>query len=616
VTRDYDYANRLTLDEQNVNGLGVKDVNYEYDEEGKAIRLYSAAAGYDYTFNYDLRNRFEKIKTTGASNPSFQYYYDGASNETKRSNLINGVDQSYTPIDALNRMTRRDVIDGNGTNLNAEGYTYDAMSRITRVDRSGNDDSVFDYYQDGEIKSGTYVAPELNAVSYVWDKAGNRTSINDGGVNKTYSPNGINQYTSAEGAAVTNGNDHEIAAYGGVTYDYRNDEQLIQATGGGKTYKLAYDALGRCVKRTLNGAVTYFIYDGEKPILEFDSGGNVVGWNLYGKGIDEIIQRGAYAADSSWHWYFPQQNHEGSVTHLTDTNGAVIEKYKYDAFGEPLILSPNNTQLSTSAYNNRFLFTSREWAPGNLGFYEYRARAYHPRLGRFMSEDPKGFDAGDYNLFRYCHNDPIDRTDPMGLLSGFSQYYLAYDPHEKLDATHDGYHVAGVPGTEEKPGGVHLEVDRSVGTVSHLRSGEAAATTVHTTAKDVSGTPTIHQQIDTRYAADAGPKTQSFTRNNEWTHSSDAIKAVNSYRSQVAAWASTMKMSPAATLGMLRNGAQFGNIRVPSVSGFDAAFHWNNANKWDNPIGPNSWLALNGKERVAPHSPIDPESGNPLDYKE
>jgi hypothetical protein len=31
-----------------------------------------------------------------------------------------------------------------------------------------------------------------------------------------------------------------------------------------------------------------------------------------------------------------------------------------------------------------------------------------------MSEDPKLFDAGDYNLFRYCHNDPIDLTDPMG----------------------------------------------------------------------------------------------------------------------------------------------------------------------------------------------------------
>ena len=32
-----------------------------------------------------------------------------------------------------------------------------------------------------------------------------------------------------------------------------------------------------------------------------------------------------------------------------------------------------------------------------------------------MSEDPKLFDAGDYNLFRYCDNDPIDLTDSMGL---------------------------------------------------------------------------------------------------------------------------------------------------------------------------------------------------------
>lgn len=33
-----------------------------------------------------------------------------------------------------------------------------------------------------------------------------------------------------------------------------------------------------------------------------------------------------------------------------------------------------------------------------------------------MSEDPKLFDAGDYNLFRYCHDDPVNKTDPTGLI--------------------------------------------------------------------------------------------------------------------------------------------------------------------------------------------------------
>jgi RHS repeat-associated protein len=90
----------------------------------------------------------------------------------------------------------------------------------------------------------------------------------------------------------------------------------------------------------------------------------------------------------------------------------IIERYRYDAFGTPTIYAPNWTQRQTSFYNNRFLFTGREYL--GAWIYEYRARVYHAGLGRFMSEDPKLFDAGDYNLFRYCHNDPIDFTDPMG----------------------------------------------------------------------------------------------------------------------------------------------------------------------------------------------------------
>ena len=165
------------------------------------------------------------------------------------------------------------------------------------------------------------------------------------------------------------------------------------------------------MKRTLNGVTIYYVYDGEKPVLEYNSSGTIVGRNLYGKAIDEILLRVDVA--NNWTLYY-QQDHEGSVTHLTNSSGAVIEKYRYDAFGAPTIYNPSNTQLSTSAYNNRFLFTGREYA-ATFSFYEYRTRAYNPTLGRFMSEDPKLFDAGDYNLYRYCHNDPEDLTDPKGL---------------------------------------------------------------------------------------------------------------------------------------------------------------------------------------------------------
>jgi uncharacterized protein RhaS with RHS repeats len=41
---------------------------------------------------------------------------------------------------------------------------------------------------------------------------------------------------------------------------------------------------------------------------------------------------------------------------------------------------------------------------------------YDPSVGRFITEDPIGFNAGDTNLFRYVDNEPTVSTDPSGLL--------------------------------------------------------------------------------------------------------------------------------------------------------------------------------------------------------
>jgi hypothetical protein len=40
---------------------------------------------------------------------------------------------------------------------------------------------------------------------------------------------------------------------------------------------------------------------------------------------------------------------------------------------------------------------------------------YSPNVGRWLSQDPAGFDAGDANLYRYVNNMPTMRTDPSGL---------------------------------------------------------------------------------------------------------------------------------------------------------------------------------------------------------
>jgi len=44
-----------------------------------------------------------------------------------------------------------------------------------------------------------------------------------------------------------------------------------------------------------------------------------------------------------------------------------------------------------------------------------RARYYHARLQRFISEDPIGFAGGDPNLYAYVFNSPTTLRDPLGL---------------------------------------------------------------------------------------------------------------------------------------------------------------------------------------------------------
>ena len=40
---------------------------------------------------------------------------------------------------------------------------------------------------------------------------------------------------------------------------------------------------------------------------------------------------------------------------------------------------------------------------------------FDPTIGRWQTKDPKSFDAGDTNLYRYVGNHPTMATDPSGL---------------------------------------------------------------------------------------------------------------------------------------------------------------------------------------------------------
>ena len=104
-------------------------------------------------------------------------------------------------------------------------------------------------------------------------------------------------------------------------------------------------------------------------------------------------------------WYLTDQL--GSVRFIENTSGTVLDAITYDAFG-------NITSQSDSAYGDRFMFAGMQY-DATTGLYYDHARYYDAAVGRFMSQDPKGFAAGDTNLYRYAGNEVTTLTDPSGL---------------------------------------------------------------------------------------------------------------------------------------------------------------------------------------------------------
>ena len=176
------------------------------------------------------------------------------------------------------------------------------------------------------------------------------------------------------------------------TWDARN---RLTSTLSGAGFQ--YDAFGRRTQTNFAGLSTNFLYDGFNGIQQLV--GTSPSANLLLGGIDETFQRTDSAGTRTF-----LTDIMGSTIALTDSTGTIQSQYMYDPFG--------NTTTSASSTANSTAFTGREIDP--TGLYFYRARYYNPQFGRFISEDPAGFNGGSTNLYSYAKNSPTNLRDPNG----------------------------------------------------------------------------------------------------------------------------------------------------------------------------------------------------------
>lgn len=406
-------------------------VDYSYDYEN-GVYTVTYPSGAERVRTLDPIGRLDKVEQgNGALVADYRYY------DAFHYNTISYGNERNTTVyfDAVRRIT--EVASALADYL----YGYDDVGNRTYMQRwhkSGHPADVYEYDALYQLTQAWYGADATEPGSitsydlfqqYDLDQMGNRLEVQNDGVPQTYGPNDGEKLTdpmNRYGTVDTTGLSYDLRGntlddgVNDYSYDVLNRQKGADGPGGTATY--VYDARGRRVAKVVDGVWTHYIYDVEYRVLEErDEFGVLLALYTYGVGMDEPL-----TMDRGGITYYYHRDALGSITEVTNGSAVLVERYEYDVYGAVTIYDASFNLRATSAIENPYLFTGRRYDP-ETGNYYYRARMYSPWLGRFLSMDPLGFEAGDYNLYRYVFNNPVNLTDPTGEYSPLDLLFVGWD---------------------------------------------------------------------------------------------------------------------------------------------------------------------------------------------
>jgi RHS repeat-associated protein len=426
---------------------------YEYDRAGR-LHTKTDRKGDIIHYSYTPDDVLETI--TYPDNSTVSFTNDELDRITSVTDSLGTTTYDYADFDTLNR--KLTVTDPNGFVV---VYKYDEVWRQKEITYPGNKKVIYDYDQMNRLwhvkldwlnKTATYsydnagrLAGLVNfngtITTYGYDNANRLTSLEnrkeDSGIIASYSfpvLDGVGNriqvvqtaplmpaltpeqtgytYNDKKNRLETTGNDSftydlegQILKGYDASYTFDYEHRLVDADGS----QYFYDGKGNRLKVTRNGETTYYIHDLNTNVLaEADGNRNLIGLYIHGQGLLAMVT----TSDLVYSYHF---NAIGSTVAMTDQNQNVVNRYAYDAFGFV------RNQVETLPQPFKYVGQYGVMAEPN-GFYYMRARYYDPNVGRFISEDPIGFDGGAVNLYEYVGNQPVNFVDPSGLLKIHGQW--------------------------------------------------------------------------------------------------------------------------------------------------------------------------------------------------
>jgi RHS repeat-associated protein len=194
---------------------------------------------------------------------------------------------------------------------------------------------------------------------------------------------------------------------------------MVQVKNSSNVVIITYgrDALHRHVTDTVGSSVTDRFFSQDWQLLENKAGSNTVTRNVWSPGyVDALVLRDRDTDSNGTldERLYSLQDANWNTTGLVNSSGSVQERYTYSPFGVVTFRDASGSALSGSSKDWVFLHQGGEKIAA--GDYEFRNRVYSPTLGRWLSIDPLGFEAGDVNTFRSSANSPGNYNDPSGLI--------------------------------------------------------------------------------------------------------------------------------------------------------------------------------------------------------
>ncbi len=285
-------------------------------------------------------------------------------------------------------------------------YTYDALDRLVREDnKTFGKTYLYAYDNCGNILSRretNFTLKEdveectFTSVQYAYE--GDRLiSVGD----EACAYDEIGNPTTYRGKAVTWANGRQMTKFDTIAFAY--DGQGRRRSKGSISF--TYDKDGRVVKQS-NGLE--FIYD----------------------------QSGIAGIKYNNTTYFYRKDAQGNIAAILDSNGNVVVKYKYDAWGNHAVLYLNKvndkeqySEADEAAFDENYAKnkTLAELNPfryrgyyydTETGLYFLKTRYYDPEVGRFITIDDISYidpeTINGLNLYAYCGNNPVMRVDENG----------------------------------------------------------------------------------------------------------------------------------------------------------------------------------------------------------